>query len=174
MIDPQTTQRMIYRLAYVGVTVTLIGILILPLDTRPVRIPGPDLLMCLTFAWIQRRPDFVPPLLLVGMALLADFLLMRPPGLWTLLLFLGAEYLRGRNDNDTEQTFLEEWLFTTAVIIAITLLNALLLSIFAVPHIALGKAAIAMVMSIIFYPLVVLFSEFVLKLGQPSTAEQDN
>ena len=59
--------------------------LLLPLQTTPRSLAGPDLLLAFAVAWCLRRPEFVPPLALALAFLLADLLLQRPPGLWALL-----------------------------------------------------------------------------------------
>jgi len=45
---------------------------ILPLSTEPGSVPGPDVVLCLTFAWVLRRPEYVPALLIA--AVLANWL----------------------------------------------------------------------------------------------------
>jgi hypothetical protein len=54
-------------------------------------------MLALTFAWVLRRPEFVPPLLIAAMILLGDLMFHRPPGLWAALVLVTAETLRVRD-----------------------------------------------------------------------------
>jgi rod shape-determining protein MreD len=71
---------------YRGVFLLLCGVIILgrllPLGLGTSGLPGPDLLLAFTFAWLLRQPAVVPVVSIVIVFLLADFLLQRPPGLW--------------------------------------------------------------------------------------------
>ena len=58
--------------------------------------PGPDLLLCIIFAWTMRRPDYLPVLLIAAVVLLEDLIMLRPPGLWTGLVVLVSEIIRKR------------------------------------------------------------------------------
>ena len=62
----------------------------------PVRWIMPDLLILFAFAWVTRRPSFVPALAIAGIFLLADMLYQRPPGLWTGLVLIASEIRRAR------------------------------------------------------------------------------
>ena len=58
--------------------------------------PGPDLLLALTLAWLLRQPAVVPIGSILLVFLLADFLFLQPPGLWTLLVIIVVRGLRRR------------------------------------------------------------------------------
>lgn len=171
MIDPASTQRWTHYGLFVAASAAILFILILPLSATPQKIPGPDLLVCLAFAWIQRRPDYLPPVLLVAILLLADFLLMRPPGLWAILTLLGAEFLRTRHQGNGEMPFPAEWGFVTVVVIAMAVINWMILGIIVVPHHGLPSALIRAVMTIIAYPLVVLLIRQVFNIRRTGTGD---
>ncbi|MCV2880436.1 rod shape-determining protein MreD [Actibacterium sp. XHP0104] len=155
MIDPVTSQRWVYRLIFVALAGLVTFVQILPLQTAPTRVPGPDLLLCLAFGYVQRRPDYAPVLLMTLVFLLSDFLLMRPPGLWTALVLLGAEFLRNRQAGSGEVPFPAEWLLTGAAIFAVYTLNVLLLAMTGTPAPARGMMLVQAVLTVACYPLVV-------------------
>jgi len=79
---------------FAGLALVIVVARLLPLDPAPKALPRPDLLFCLTIAWVVRRPDLLPVWLLAPVLFLADLLLMRPPGLYTALMILITERLR--------------------------------------------------------------------------------
>lgn len=168
MIDPATSKRWLYRLLFVGLAAVLLFLHLLPLDAMPSCFAGPDLMLCLAFVWVQRRPDFLPPLLLVAVFLMSDLLLMRPPGLWTALVLLGAEFLRSRHQGASEMPFPAEWAFTSAVIVAISLGYVLILSVTAANHAEPAMAVVQAMMTVLFYPLVVLLTHVAFNLHRPA------
>ncbi|WP_095590281.1 rod shape-determining protein MreD [Actibacterium ureilyticum] len=174
MVDPATTQRWMHYGLFVAVAGAILFILILPLSTTPQKIPGPDLLVCLAFAWVQRRPDYLPPLLLAAILLVADFLLMRPPGLWAILTLLGAEFLRTRHQGSGEMPFPAEWGFVAVVVILMALINWIVLGITVVPHHDLPSALIRAVMTIIAYPLIVLVTRQVFNIRRAGTGDMES
>ncbi|MGB8621516.1 MAG: rod shape-determining protein MreD [Paracoccaceae bacterium] len=173
MITPQTSSLWLHRLLFVALAAVLLFLHLLPLDATPSRFPGPDLLLCLAFAWVQRRPDYLPPLLLAGVFLMTDILLMRPPGLFTALVVLGAEFLRSRHQGSVELPFPAEWLFTSVAVAGVNLGYVLVLGITAAPHAAWSMAAVQTVMTIIFYPLVVLLVRLSFNLRRLTPGEFD-
>ena len=71
---------------------------------------GPDLMLAFTFAWVLRRPDYVPVLLIAAIFLLEDMLLMRPPGLWTAdRADRDRDPARSREPRPREMPFMAEW-----------------------------------------------------------------
>lgn len=171
MVDPATTQRWTHYALFVALSAVLLFILILPLSTTPQKIPGPDLLVCLAFGWVQRRPDTLPPVLLAAILLIADFLLMRPPGLWAILTLLGAEFLRSRHQGSGEMPFPAEWGFVAVVVIVMALADWVILGITVVPHHGLPSALIRAVMTIVAYPVIVLLIRQVFNIRRTGTGD---
>ena len=93
MGDPVTFQRWLHWALFLGLAtfITFLGLLPLDLTVRP--IPGPDFLLLLCLVWVLRRPDFAPVGLIAAIMLTADFLFMRAPGIWTLIVVLATEFL---------------------------------------------------------------------------------
>ena len=56
--------------------------------------PAPDLMLALTLAWVVRRPDLLPAPLIAAYFFVEDILMMRPPGLWALIVLGATEFLR--------------------------------------------------------------------------------
>ncbi|MBK1634731.1 rod shape-determining protein MreD [Rhodovulum adriaticum] len=173
MIDPVALDRGFYRLLYAGLAGALIFLLILPIDTMPGGLPGPDLMLCLTIAWLHRRPDYLPPWLIAGVFLMLDIMLMRPPGLLTALVLLGSEFLRARQQVSVETPFGPEWLMATAVIVAVFVLQGLAFALFAVPGGSLGASLVCAVLSVLAYPGVVLISRFGLGVRRITPGDLD-
>lgn len=158
MIDPLTLDRAFHRLLYVTLAALFVFVSILPLETRTGLLPGPAWMVCLTFAWLQRRPDYLPPWLIMLVFLMLDLLLLRPPGLLTALVLIGSEFLRSRQHASVEAAFGSEWLMTGATIVLVFLAQGTILALFDVPEADLGRLAFQAVVTLIAYPAVVLVS----------------
>ena len=157
MADPRALPA--NRLGYAALFVALMGLSLfmrlLPLNTTPQALPGPDLMLCLTLAWVLRRPDLLPALLIAAVFLLEDILLMRPPGLWAVIVLAGTEFLRARQPQMRDQSFLAEWTVVALVITAMFLLERAVLTVTLVPMPDLGPALIKMLGTLLIYPVVV-------------------
>jgi len=131
---------------------------LLPLDTVPPGWAGPDIIVALVFAWVLRRPEYAPPLLIGITVLLADLMFQRPPGLWAALVLLGSEALKTRAPGLRDLGFAPEWLAVAGITLAITLAYRLTLAILLVPQAPLGLSLMQMIMTVLCYPLIVLAS----------------
>lgn len=158
MVDPITTRRWLYRALFLALAAVFLFGRMLPLSTLPSAWPGPDLLLCLAFAWVLRRPDFLPVLTVAVVFLLEDMLLMRPPGLWTLIVLFATEFLRDRAALTRDLPFFVEWALIGAVMLATLVAYRLTLALFMVPQSGLGLSLIQLLASVTAYPFVVLFS----------------
>ncbi|TFL18859.1 rod shape-determining protein MreD [Jannaschia formosa] len=150
-----------YRLTYAGLSAAILFFALLPFGPPDDGVPGPDLLLCLTFAWILRRPDYVPVWLLVPVFLLADTLLMRPLGLWTLLALLGSEYLRRRVDHTEVRTFWSEVAAVSGVIIGVFVVNHLAMLLLLAETAPLLSQGLHLLATVVFYPLTAIFSQLI-------------
>lgn len=174
MVDPITSRRWLYRGLYVLIAVATMFLLLLPIDLSAGRFPGPDILVCTTFAWVLRRPDYVPILLIAAVFLILDLLFMRPPGLWAALVVVGAEFLRTRQTAYRDLPFLFEWAMIGSTLIGITLANRLLLAIAMVDQPALGLVLLQMMATLLTYPLAVLVSRYGFGLRKIAHGEVDS
>jgi rod shape-determining protein MreD len=137
------------------------------------RWPAPDLMLCLTLAWIVRRPDLLPAPLIAAYFLFEDLLLMRPPGAWALVVVLATEFLRTRTALLRGAGFWLEFVLVAGIMVAMWLGNRALLAIVIVPQVPLDLSFAQLVGSVILYPLVVGFVQVVLRLRKPAAGELD-
>jgi rod shape-determining protein MreD len=164
----------VFRAVFLLLAVFLLFIRLLPLGNAPGSLPGPDLLLCLILAWVIRRPEFLPmPMVLIVM-LAEDLILMRPPGLWTAIVVLATEFLRGRVALTRELNFLVEWMLISGVMLGMMLAYRLVLGLAFVPQPAFGFAVVQVLWSIALYPLIVGLSRLILDLRKPAMGEIDN
>jgi rod shape-determining protein MreD len=174
MAETGGTGRLIgFRALFAGLALAILFFRLLPLQALPPGWAPPDLIVALAFAWVLRRPDYVPALLLGAVMCLADLLLQRPPGLWAALVVLGAEALRARAGDLREVGFLFEWLTVALVLAAITLAYRLALTATGVGQAPLGLTAVQLVSTLAIYPVVVLISHLMLGVRKAATGEID-
>jgi rod shape-determining protein MreD len=159
MAELSTSRLWVMRAVFLGLGMLIMFFHLLPLDTVPRPWAPPDLLIAFVFAWALRRPDYVPALSLAAILLLADLILMRPPGLMALLLLLGTEYLKNQNAGLREASFAGEWIAVGIVLVGITVLNRLILMLVVVQPPQLGLSLIQVVLTIAVYPLVVAITQ---------------
>lgn len=173
MVDPITSRLWLYRLLYLAIAILVIFFRILPLDLSAGRWPGPDLMAAVTFAWVLRRPEYVPVPLVFAVFFLTDMLFLRPPGLWTALVIMGLEFLRSREHLSRDLPFPLEWIMVSGILIAMTLANRLILLIFVVDQPNFGLTTIQWLATILFYPLVVLASRVIFGIRKKAPGEVD-
>ncbi|WP_428545501.1 rod shape-determining protein MreD [Profundibacter sp.] len=133
----------------------------------------PDLLVCMCFAWVLRRPDYTPVLLIAAVMLLADMLFQRPPGLMAALVVIGTEFLRRRTHLMRELPFLFEWAMVAGVMAAILIAYRLVLIIVMEPRPSFWLSMTLLISTIAAYPLVVAFSRYVLGVRKIAPGEVD-
>lgn len=150
-----------YRALFVALAGAVLFFALLPFGPGEGGIPGPELTFCLICAWVLRRPDYVPLWLMVPLLLLDDALLMRPLGLWTLIVLLVSEYLRRTVDHGEALPFWSEVALVTGCIVAAFGLNHLALIVLAADAPPVSGQAIHALATMVFYPVVVLFSQIV-------------
>jgi len=173
MVDPYRRDIWTHRSIFAGFALALFFLRLLPLGSAAGTWPGPDLLLCLILAWVQRRPDYMPALLIALVVLTEDFLLMRPPGLWTALVLVAAEFLRNRVALTRELSFAMEWLLIAALMMALLLGYRLVFAIAFLPQPGFGFAMVQVLGSILCYPVVVALSHLVLGVHKPGMGEVD-
>jgi len=168
-----TSNRWIYGAAYFGLMMVTMMFYLIPIDLGPNGLPGPDLLICITFVWVLRRPHFVPTPLIALVFLIADMLMMRPLGLWAALVVMGVEFLRAREAVTREQPFPMEWAMVSGVMLAIIIANRLFLMIFAVGQTGLGLSLLQFLATVVAYPVIVLASRILFGVGKMMPSDTD-
>lgn len=173
MIAGATRRRLAGLAVYAAIAVLLLFLRLLPLAPGRVPWPGPDLILCLTLAWVLRRPDQVPALLVAAVVLAEDLLLTRPIGLWAAVMVVGSEVARAREARWRAQPFVVEW-FRVAVLMALMMLAArLAMLVVLLPVPPLGQVVLQWLASCAAYPLVVLAGAMLMGLRRaaPGRAE---
>lgn len=151
----------LYRLMFAGLAAAVTFLALLPFGSGEGGIPGPELIVCLIAAWILRRPDYVPVWLLLFVLLIDDALLMRPLGLWTLIVLVMSEYLRRRVDPSQAMSFGSEVALVAGCIAAAFAANHLALLLLLAPTPPVLGQALHAVATIAFYPPTALFSRLI-------------
>ncbi len=171
MGDMLFTQIWLGRLAFAGCVLILTFASLVPLDFTPTVFAAPDLMFCLVFAFVLRRPDFVPVWLIAGVFFLADILFFRPPGLWTAIVVLTAEFTRTQEYRLRDLVFPFEWAFVAATMFLAVLANRLMLSLVVVPMPGFGAIMRVYLVTAAAYPLVVFFCYFLLRIRKITPGE---
>lgn len=162
MTDRITLLRWAFWGLLVAISAGLLFVRLLPLDLSAGRFPGPDIFMAIVMAWMLRRPDYVPILLVAILIFLTDLLYQDIPAVGALMAVIGLEMLRRREAGLREQPFLVEWGAVSAVLLAMLLGERILLMVFFVDQIPFGRALLQYVTTVAVYPVVVFVSIFVL------------
>lgn len=171
MIQPATKVRLRGSALYMLSALILMFFKLLPLNPGTIIWPGPDLMLALTLAWVLRRPDQLPALVIVITMLVGDLVLLRPLGLWTALVLMGSEAARSREVRWRDQSFPMEWLRAATLVTMIMLGQHLVMLVFLLEVPPFGMLVLHLVATVIAYPLVVLFSRYILGLRKMSLAE---
>ena len=159
---------------YLGLAVLIPVYHLLPLSIAPAGWAPPDVLFALSYAWAVRRPDYVPTLALVIALLLADFLLQRPPGLWTALALIAIEWAKARERRQAENTLAVEWVtFGISVVLMVLTYRAVLL-LTVTDAGPLFLSSMQALFTIMIYPLVVLTSHFIFGVRRSMPGDLDS
>ncbi|SFR10374.1 rod shape-determining protein MreD [Poseidonocella sedimentorum] len=150
------------RALFLGCAALIVFLHLLPVSTVPRGWAPPDLLLALSFAWVVRRPDYLPALMIAGVFLMADLLYQHPPGLRPLLILLAAEWLRAHAPGFRTAPFSQEWLQCSILLAGITLAYHAALSLFFIDRPGVSLSLIQTAATILAYPFVAAFSHYVL------------
>ncbi len=173
MVDPITARAWSYRTLFVALVLLLAIGRLIPTGSSAGALPGPDLIMALTCAWVLRRPAYVPAWLVVAVFLPLDLLLHQPPGLGALVALVVTEFLRKRQELSRTLSFSLEWALVAAVLLASVAGMQLLMGLFFVPRPPLGLDVMRALFTAAVYPLAVLFTVYICKLRKASPGEVD-
>lgn len=173
MVDPFAAIRVGHRALFFLLAGLIIFVRILPLSTTPASWPGPDLLLCLTVVWVLRRPDYIPALAVAIVFFLDDLVSLRAPGLWSLVVLVGTEFLRTREAATRDLPFLLEWVFAAAVIAGMIFANRFALALFMVPQAGSGQALVQFLATVLTYPVLALMMQWAIGLRRAAPGEVD-
>ena len=158
---------LIYRIIFVMISTFLILANLMPLQTTPQSWPWPNILLLLVFCWSLREPNFVPIPLIIGVVLLQDFLLNRPPGLFSGISVIILIWIKAITSSSDDKSFLAEWVRVSLAFAAISLIYHVILSFSFVNTIELRITLIQTIFNISTYPFVVLVSHYVFRVKRP-------
>jgi len=161
------------RGVYLCICLGILLLELLPLQTEPRTIAGPDLMLLLTFTFALRRPEFVPAWAVGLIMLLADLLLHRPPGLMAGLTVVAVEALRARSDGLRTLPFSVEWLTAALAVSGVMIGYRLVLAVFVIPQAPLVLSLSQMASTAIAYPLIVLGSAALFGVRRVAPGEVD-
>lgn len=153
-----------YRVLYVVLATGLLVLSLTPIPPIWQSLPPPDILAGLTCAWVLRRPEYLPPLLVAFVMLLADFLQQRPPGLWAAIMVLVAVALSRRAARVRELPFASEWLLVAIVLLVAVVVNRLALFLVVGANVPIGAVLLQYSFTLAAYPVVVLLSNTVFRV----------
>lgn len=148
-----------------GLIVTLIAMLPLGLSAEAKVMA--DLFFCVAFAWVIRRPSTAPIGLILLVALLADFLLMRPLGLWAFIVLMATEFARSQRIPLREQMFIVQWLIFAVVFAVALLVNLLFLKFSFSPTPSFQLMFAFFLSTVAAYPIVVALLHWVFRVRAP-------
>ncbi|MCT4557062.1 MAG: rod shape-determining protein MreD [Pelagimonas sp.] len=174
MAETTPTRLWVMRLTYLALALLIILAHLLPIRLGPMDWAGPDVLLALSFAWALRRPDFIPAPLVALALLLADLLLMRPPGLWAALGLLAVEWLKGQGKQLRDNTFFTEWITVAAATLAVAIGYRLVLGILVVSPGAFLLSVQQFGLTVLCYPLVAAASYLIFGVRQITPGEYDH
>ncbi len=173
MVDFALTRIWLFRLLFAAICGTIIFFQLLPLKTAPGGWPAPDLLQAFTCAWVLRRPDYVPIVLIAAIMLLADMLFLRPPGLQAALMVAAAEFLRQRIHMTRDLPFGVEWALVATVLTGVALGQRLILLLLLVERPPLSLFLMQLLATILAYPLVVFVSRHIFGIRPAARGKVD-
>ena len=160
VIGPGAGSAWLHWLLFAGLCAAIFFVRLLPLHPAQTPWPGPDLITAFAFAWVLRRPAYMPAALLAAALFLADLLFLRPPGLWAALAVMGLEFLRGRAQLSRSLPFAAEWGLVAIVLLFMTFGQRLILGLLLVPQPPLGLDLLRWLATLLAYPAVVLVSAY--------------
>ena len=124
---PTNSRRWFEVILFVIMGFVSIGLPLIPMGLAANSVAFPDVMFALFAAWVIRRPMSAPIVVIVFLSVLADAMMMRPLGLWALVLFVGMEVLRVSERAFRDIPFVLEWLYVSALFALMLMLQNLLL-----------------------------------------------
>ncbi len=174
MNETLRTETLVFLGLYLLIAALSIFVRLLPLDLIGPNWPAPDLLLCLTMGWVLRRPAHLPAPVIGLVFLVEDLFLLRPPGLWALLVVAGTEFLRRRQAVVREINLALEWTMVAGVLLVMLVVNRVALAIAMVARPPLDLSLVQLAVTVASYPLVIVVMHFVLRVRKPATGEVDD
>ncbi|MEO1919168.1 MAG: hypothetical protein ABGW81_05600 [Paracoccaceae bacterium] len=164
MSVPSTPRHWLELVLFVLAGFVSIGLPLIPMGLAANSIAFPDVMFALFAAWVIRRPASAPIILIAFLAVLGDALMMRPMGLWALVLFVGMEGLRFGERAFRDIPFVLEWLYVSILFALLLILQNLLLIVSFDAVYGLYSVIWHWVRTVVAYPLVVMVLHWVMRV----------
>ena len=171
MAERTDTRTWLHRGLFVIVAFTIVVLQLVPRDMRPSAWAGPDLLLVVTLLWVARKPRYLPVSVIAVFFLFADFLFMRPPGLWAALVVVLTEVIRRQHRDFRNMPMFVEWGTIAIGIVGITVVNRLVLAAVMAPQAPLGLTLIELTATIAVYPIAVLVAHYLFGVSRAAPGE---
>lgn len=160
MLATARQRQLVGQALFIGAALALMVVALMPLRPGAVAWPGPDWLLALIFAWVLRRPEQAPVLVIAALMLVADILFLRPIGLMAALSVIATEAARRREQRWREQGFLVEWLRVAMLLGLMVLADRVIRTVFLIPPTMaplppLGQDILHLIATIGAYPVAV-------------------
>lgn len=155
MVDPLTRARLTHRALFVALALLVLFLRLLPITPALSGFAGPDLVTMVIFAWLLRRPDYVPAGLIIAMLVIEDIFFQRPFGLWPLLMLLTSEALRRNEQSLRGLPFYGEFGLVAALLFGMVTLQQLLLALTFSPRPPYGQVLFHAFEGLVAYPFLV-------------------
>lgn len=174
MADSNIPGRWMLTIAYLAIALVLMFFRLLPLTAMPQGWAGPDLFACVTMAWMLRRPETIPMIVIALVALMGDLLFQRPPGLGAAVTLGLADFLRRREEGLRDAPFPLEWGVVALAFVISKLLYRAVQTLFVVPNESFSLTLTQIAGTIVVYPVVVLTLNTVFGLRRAAPGEVDS
>ncbi|WP_406870763.1 rod shape-determining protein MreD [Thioclava sp. 'Guangxiensis'] len=174
MVDPLTSRIWAHRLLFVVIISVIIFIRLLPISPTYHGIPGPDLCLAFALAWVQRKPDYVPAILIIAVFFVQDLVFWRAPGLWTLIVLMATQWLRRRETRLREMPFAMELAMIAALLVMMVFLERIVMTLMMVDQPPLGRVLLQALTTLIAYPFVVALSRLAFGVKRAVPGEVDD
>ncbi|MDR6264444.1 MULTISPECIES: hypothetical protein [Rhodobacterales] len=161
------------RAYYLGIGLLLVLWSIVPFDLTAGSWPRPDIFYCITIAYVVRKPEWAPVWAVFFVFFMRDVLTLAPLGLFTLLIVLGSEVVRGNIQAFREYSFGLEWLWMGAIFTAITIVQQILLLLMLAQTPRFVEQIYLIVFTIMAYPVIVGAMKYGFGFTRPRPGELD-
>lgn len=151
-----------------------IGGPMIPMGLAANSVAFPDLLFAVTMAWVIRQPATAPMVLVAFLAILADALLMRPIGLWALMLLLGSEAVRLGHRTFRDIPFVLEWAYVAGLLVILILLQSVVMLVTFMPQYGVLTLFWHVLRTVAIYPVVVAVLHWGMRIRAPKRDTRPN
>lgn len=151
-----------------------IGLPIIPMGLAANSVVFPDVMFAVFAAWVIRRPSSAPVVAIVFFGILADAMMMRPLGLWALVLFVGMEALRVSERAFRDIPFVLEWLYVSMFFALMLMLQNLMLFVTFDSVYGLVDVIWHWARTIAVYPIIVAILHWVLNIRAVKKSNRPN